>query len=126
MDYLHGGCLCGGVRYRAALPVSHASHCYCTMCQKQHGAAAGTYANVASAGLTVEQGGDLITEYASSDHGRRGFCRVCGSTLFWRSTETPDRIAITLGTMEPEYAGAVARELFVENKPAWLPVRSPR
>ncbi|SHN31614.1 Uncharacterized conserved protein [Duganella sacchari] len=119
--YLHGSCLCGGVTYRAALPVSHASHCYCRMCQKQHGAAAGSYANVASAGLVIEQGADLIAEYASSDHGRRDFCRGCGSTLFWRSTQSPDRIAITLGTMEPEYAGQVTREWFVENKPAWLP-----
>jgi hypothetical protein len=119
--YLQGSCLCGGVRYRAALPVFHASHCYCTMCQKQHGAAAGSYANVASAGLVIEQGAVLITEYASSTDGRRDFCRVCGSTLFWRSTESPDRVAITLGTLEPEYGGPVERELFVENKPAWLP-----
>lgn len=118
---LHGSCLCGGVRYRAALPVFHASHCYCTMCQKQHGAAAGSYANVGSAGFVVEQGAELVTEYASSDSGRRGFCRVCGSTLFWRSTESPERIAITLGTLEPAYDGPVQRELFVENKPAWLP-----
>lgn len=118
---LHGSCLCGGVRYRAALPVAHASHCYCSMCQKQHGAAAGSYANVASAGLVIEQGAELLTEYASSGHGRRSFCRVCGSTLFWRSTESPDRIAITLGTLEPEYTGPVEREWFVEHKPAWLP-----
>ncbi|MRW92931.1 GFA family protein [Duganella sp. FT80W] len=120
-DELHGSCLCGGVRYRAALPVFHASHCYCTMCQKQHGAAAGSYANVAGAGFVVEQGAELITEYASSAEGRRGFCRVCGSTLFWRSTQSPDRIAITLGTLEPEYDGIVQRELFVDQKPAWLP-----
>ena len=121
--YLHGSCLCGGVRYRAALPVSHASHCNCTMCQKQHGAAAGSYANVASAGLVIEQGAELITEYASSEHGRRDFCRVCGSTLFWHSTESPDRIAITLGTLEPEYSGPVEREWHLDTKPAWLPVR---
>lgn len=118
---LHGSCLCGGVRYRAALPVFHASHCYCTMCQKQHGAAAGSYANVGTAGLVIEQGKELIAEYASSADGRRDFCRVCGSTLFWRSTETPERTAITLGTLEPPYAGAVERELYPENKPAWTP-----
>jgi hypothetical protein len=120
---LHGSCLCGGIRYRAALPVAHASHCYCTMCQKQHGAAAGSYVNVASAGFVIAQGAELVTEYASSDHGRRGFCRVCGSTLFWRSTEAPDRIAITLGTLEPEYAGPVERELHLDTKPGWLPVK---
>jgi hypothetical protein len=119
---LRGSCLCGGVRYRAALPVAYASHCYCTMCQKQHGAGAGSYANVASAGLVIEQGAELITEYASSNEGRRGFCRVCGSTLFWRSTEAPDRIAITLGTLEPAYTGPVEHELHLDTKPAWLPI----
>lgn len=123
MGHLHGSCLCGGVRYKAALPVFHASHCYCTMCQKQHGAAAGSYANVASAGFAVDSGAELIVEYASSEEGRRGFCRVCGSTLFWRSTQTPERIAITLGTLEPEYAGAVERELHTDTKPAWLPLK---
>ncbi|MFS2008061.1 GFA family protein [Duganella sp. CT11-25] len=119
---LRGSCLCGGIAYRAEGPVSGASHCYCIMCQKQHGAAAGSYANVASAGYVVERGADLVTEYASSGHGRRGFCRICGSTLFWRSTQTPDRIAVTLGTLEPEYDGSVEEELFTETKPHWLPV----
>ncbi|AVR98811.1 GFA family protein [Pseudoduganella armeniaca] len=120
---LHGSCLCGGIVYRAAGPVHHSSHCYCTMCQKQHGAASGTYANVDSAGFVLDKGADLVTEYASSDHGRRGFCRVCGSTLYWRSTQSPQRIAVTLGTLEPEYDGPVERELFTDTKPRWLPTR---
>ncbi|SDH53167.1 MULTISPECIES: GFA family protein [unclassified Duganella] len=120
-QHLYGSCLCGGVRYKAALPVFHASHCYCTMCQKQHGAAAGSYANVARAGLVIESGPELVTEYASSEDGRRSFCRVCGSTLFWHSTQSPHRIAITLGTLEPEYDGPVERELYSDTKPAWLP-----
>jgi hypothetical protein len=123
-DCLHGSCLCGGVRYRAQHPVRSASHCYCTMCQKQHGAAAGSYANVASAGFVIEAGAELVTEYASSDHGRRGFCRVCGSTLFWRSTSTPQRIAVTLGTLEPAYVGPVEHELHTDTKPSWLPTRA--
>jgi hypothetical protein len=93
------------------------------MCRKQHGAAAGSYANVPSAGYVIERGAALVTEYASSDEGRRGFCSVCGSTLFWRSTQEPDCIAVTLGTLEPEYAGPVDVEWFPENKPRWLPVQ---
>ncbi len=123
IDQLHGSCLCGAIAYRADGPVFHASHCYCTMCQKQHGAGAGSYANVASAGFAIERGAEAVTEYASSDHGRRGFCRVCGSTLYWRSTQAPDRIAVTLGTLEPAYAGPVERELYADTKPGWLPTR---
>nr|WP_165390701.1 hypothetical protein [Pseudoduganella lutea] len=53
---LRGSCLCGGVAYRADGPVHHASHCYCTMCQKQHGAGAGSYANVGMAVFAIERG----------------------------------------------------------------------
>lgn len=123
-EVLRGSCLCGGVAYRADGPVRHTSHCYCTMCQKQHGAASGTYANVARATFALERGAALVTEYASSDHGRRGFCKVCGSTLYWRSTQSEDRIAVTLGTLEPAYTGTVETELHVDTKPGWLPVRS--
>ncbi|MCC2971877.1 GFA family protein [Massilia sp. IC2-476] len=122
---LRGSCLCGAVRYSAAGPVESASHCYCTMCQKQHGAGAGTYANVARAGLKIEQGDAFITEYASSSHGRRAFCRQCGSTLFWRSEESPERIAVTLGTLDEPYTGPVERELYLDTKPSWLPVKNP-
>jgi len=123
-DYLRGSCLCGGVAYKAdKSTVRKASHCYCTMCQKQHGAAAGSYTNVASDSFSFDKGAELVTEFHSSEHGRRGFCKVCGSTLTWRSTQTPDRIAISLGTLEPEYDLPVPYEWFVENKPAWLPTK---
>jgi len=122
---LRGSCLCGAVVYSAAGSVESASHCYCTMCQKQHGAASGTYANVARAGLTIKRGEDFITEYASSDHGRRAFCRHCGSTLFWRSETSPGRIALTLGTLDSRFTDPVEIELHTDTKPSWLPLRQP-
>lgn len=122
---LRGSCLCRAVVYRAAGSIEHTSHCYCTMCQKQHGAAAGSYANVARAGLTIERGETFITEYASSEHGRRAFCQRCGSTLFWRSEETPERIAITLGTLDTPFTGTVDRELYTDTRPSWLPRADP-
>ena len=119
---LQGSCLCGAVAYQTG-QVRDASHCYCTMCQKQHGAGAGSYANVERDGFSLLKGADMVVEYASSDDGRRGFCKVCGSNLYWRSTSTPERISVTLGTLEPEYAGPVQRELHTDTKPGWLPVK---
>jgi hypothetical protein len=95
------------------------------MCQKQHGAAAGTYANIARADLRIERGADCITEYASSDHGRRAFCQRCGSTLFWRSEHSPERIAVTLGTLDTPFTDPVKRELHTDTKPSWLPLNPP-
>jgi hypothetical protein len=118
---LRGSCLCSAISYHADGPVHHASHCYCTMCQKQHGAAAGSYANVDSAGFAFERGADMVTEYASSESACRGFCRVCGSTLYWRSLQQPDRIAVTLGTLDHDFGQPVERELYTDTRPGWLP-----
>lgn len=123
---LRGSCLCGAVAYQVAGPIENASHCYCTMCQKQHGAAAGSYANVGRAGLSIERGEESIIEYASSDHGRRAFCRHCGSTLFWRSEASPARISVTLGTLDVPFLEPVEIELHADTKPSWLPVKDVR
>lgn len=122
-ENLHGSCLCGGIVFRAALPVLGASHCYCTMCQKFHGAAAGSYVNVASSGYVLEQGADLLVDYASSAQARRGFCRTCGSSLYWRGTDTPEVISLSLGTLQPAWTGEVTRELYLDTRPTWLPHR---
>jgi hypothetical protein len=56
--------------------------CHCGQCRKQGGH---FYAatNVADRDLEVT-GEDNVTWYRSSDFARRGFCRHCGSALFWK------------------------------------------
>jgi hypothetical protein len=78
---------------------------------------------VAASGYVVERGAGMIAEYASSSQGRRGFCRVCGASLYWRSTGEPDSIDLSLGTFDPAWTGIVERELYPEHKPSWLPHR---
>jgi hypothetical protein len=116
-----GSCLCGAVRYEIRGPVARTSNCWCTMCQKQHGAASGPYANVATRDLHIVQGADAITHYASSPGVARGFCKVCGSTLTWQAASHAERIAVTLGTFDTPYEGRVTHDLYIESKPGWLP-----
>ena len=40
---VRGGCLCGKVRYQIKGRLFDASHCHCSMCRRQHGAAFATY-----------------------------------------------------------------------------------
>lgn len=125
-DMLHGSCLCGGVAFHAQLTPGAppaVSHCFCTMCQKFHGAAGGSFIDVPTSGYTVERGADLITEYVSSEQGRRGFCRTCGSSLYWRSEAEPAIIELSLGLMQPPWTGTIEREVYVETKPTWTPHR---
>ena len=75
------------------------------MCQKQHGAASGPYANVASASVHILQGENAITRYASSRGVERCFCKVCGSNLTWQHLDHRERIGVTLGTFDTPYDG---------------------
>ena len=98
MSEIHtGACLCGAVKFRVDGPMREVVFCHCGQCRRQTGL---YYAstNAADADLTVE-GGDSITWYESSECGRRGFCRHCGSALFWKY-EGQDHISIQAGSLD--------------------------
>ena len=116
-----GSCLCGAVRYEIRSAIDRSSNCWCTMCQKQHGAASGPYANVASAALHIVQGTQAITRYVSSPGVTRSFCKVCGSNLTWQMESHSERIGVTLGTFDTPYEGKVTHDLYIDSKPGWLP-----
>jgi hypothetical protein len=116
-----GSCLCGAVRYEIRGDIDRTSNCWCRMCQKQHGAAFGPYANVASGALHIVQGEDAITHYASSPGVDRTFCKVCGSNLTWQMDGHRDSIGVTLGTFDTPYEGKVTHDLHIDSKPGWLP-----
>lgn len=118
-DVVHGVCLCGAVAYRAEGPLFATSHCYCSQCQRQHGMA-GSYGNVRADTFVVERGEAVITTYAKA-HGRCFFCSVCGAMLYWRGDDTPERVALTLGTLTTPWTGTVERDWFAEQRPTWLP-----
>ena len=80
-----GSCLCGAVSFvvdgELGGDLGELDACHCSQCRKQ----SGHYfvsVNVARAALTV-QGADKVVWYQSSEKVRRGFCGICGSSLFW-------------------------------------------
>ena len=76
-----GGCQCGAVRYRAETELTNPHLCHCRMCQK----AAGNYfmplAGAPRERIVVPRGEPGW--FHSSDIVRRGFCRDCGTPLFF-------------------------------------------
>jgi hypothetical protein len=98
MSHTHGGsCLCGAITYRISGPMRAVVFCHCSQCRKQTGL---YYAstNVADADIAIE-GIDSLTWYQSSDQGRRGFCKRCGSALFWKYLGV-DQISIQAGSLD--------------------------
>ena len=77
-----GSCLCGAVSFTTRGALRGVVYCHCSHCRKQTGH---YYAatNVADDELAIEGSGEL-NWYAASPEAKRGFCRVCGSALFWK------------------------------------------
>ena len=98
--YSSGGCLCGAVRFRIALPPRWVAHCHCSMCRRAHGAGFVTWAGVARESFALESGAALLTRFRSSAQATRSFCSRCGSTLFFESGHWPDEIHVTLANLD--------------------------
>jgi len=101
-----GGCHCGAVRYEVEGPMRPVVFCHCRQCRSIHGHFAAYTAAPRDAVRMVESRG--LAWYAASEHARRGFCRACGSSLFWEP-KGEGYLAVAAGTLrEPTGLGAMA------------------
>ncbi len=92
-----GGCLCGAVRYEVRGRLRQVVLCHCGQCRRWSGnAVAATRARKRRFALTEDRG---LAWYDSSPDARRGFCRLCGSSLFWERRDG-DRISILAGSLD--------------------------
>lgn len=99
-----GGCLCGAVRYRYEGALREVIGCHCNQCRRTSG-----HFVAATQGqrerLMLERD-DGLHWYRSSPGVSRGFCRECGSSLFWTRDDS-GRVSIMAGTLD----GATGLEL---------------
>jgi len=99
--HVTGACLCGAVRFRAAMPPNWVAHCHCSMCRRAHGAGFVTWAGFPRGAVEIESGADVLSRYRSSSQATRSFCGRCGSPLFFESGRWPDEVHVTLASLEP-------------------------
>ena len=92
-----GGCLCGAVRYAVNGPLRDVVNCHCGMCQRLHGNF-GPHSKARKADISITRDEGLAW-YRTSDVARRGFCRECGSGLFWEPFDQ-DATGIIAGSLD--------------------------
>jgi hypothetical protein len=119
---LRGSCLCGGVRYEIEGGIDRASHCHCTMCQKAHGAAMGSYGRATRAGFRLTAGADLVARYRSSAEVERTFCSRCGSTLQWDHLSDREHVGVALGTLDDDPGVRPGVHIHVTSKAPWFEI----
>lgn len=117
-DNFRGHCLCGAVAFEAARDRDHADACHCGQCRRW----SGNYwasVNVPADSLKILNGESKLAWYRSSDLVRRGFCRECGSALFWhadRHKEYAHRLAIAVGALVAPTGVKITEHIFVADK----------
>lgn len=109
-----GGCQCGRVRYTVTGGLGRASLCHCRMCQRATGNA---FAPLVTARGVVFAG--TPARFASSDVAERGFCRDCGTPLFYAFVGAED-VELMLGALDDPDAVSPALHYGVESRVAWL------
>jgi hypothetical protein len=108
-----GSCLCGAVKFVVAGPLVAPVACHCSQCRRQSGHY-WTATDVPRAALTIT-GAESLTWFRSSPKVRRGFCRTCGSALFWDPIAR-DRIAVAMGAFDGPTDTALAMHIYVADK----------
>ncbi len=108
-----GSCLCGAVKIEVKGDLPAPTACHCTQCRKHSGHFEAS-TDVPRTAVTV-YGSEKVTWYHSSEKVRRGFCSVCGSSLFWDPVHK-DWTAIAMGAFDDPTDTKLVRHIFVANK----------
>jgi hypothetical protein len=108
----HGACLCGAVRVTVRGDLPDPDACHCGQCRKQTGVFL-VSVDLDRDALTIE-GEDYVGWFRSSEQARRGFCKTCGSTLFWDAGR--ERIAVSMGLFDQPTGTRIGVHIFVADK----------
>lgn len=110
-----GHCLCKSVKFSFKLKNKHFDACHCLMCRNWGGGPALT---VGSEGNVVLEGEENISLYDSSQWAERGFCKICGSHLFYRLKDKSLNFCnFNLGTLENHQDFEFTAQIYVDAKP---------
>ena len=106
-------CLCGGVKLKTKGPLRHVSNCHCSQCMKTHG-------NFAAYTSTPEKDVKFLKKrtlkwFRSSRRAKRGFCRRCGASLFFKFIGS-NNISIAAGMFNGPTKLKTKMNIFVKGK----------
>ncbi|MCW8108892.1 GFA family protein [Alteromonas ponticola] len=106
-------CLCESVTLSIAESISELHVCHCSMCRQWGGGPM----IVASCGTDVTfEGKQNIERYHSSEWAERGFCKRCGTHLFYHYLESGNYF-VPAGLMKLPESVHMASQIFIDEKP---------
>jgi hypothetical protein len=112
-----GGCLCGAVRYQVKGALLGVVNCHCSKCRRFHGHV-GAYTATRRENLIMIKSEGLKWYRSIQDETPdvyRGFCRECGSSLFW-DPRGKQNISIAAGSLDPPTNLSTERHVWLSQK----------
>ncbi|MEC9282546.1 MAG: GFA family protein [Bdellovibrionota bacterium] len=110
---LTGSCLCKSVKFSFSAEKKDFGVCHCSVCRKWGGGPAFV---VQSTGDVAIEGEENVQTYQSSEWAERGFCKTCGTHLFYRMKEV-DFCNFNLGTIDGNEDFEFSLQVFTDAKP---------
>lgn len=118
MTVRHGQCLCGAVSFAAEVTSHDVAVCHCDSCRKW---TTGPLMTVEHKGTVAFTGAENITVYKSSSFAERGFCKRCGSALFWKLNDNPN-YWLSAGALDETSDLTFGEEFHVGEKPSYYAI----
>lgn len=108
-----GNCLCGSVEVSIVPASRSVSACHCGMCRKWAGGP-----QMMVEGSAAEFTGEAVEEYESSAWAVRGFCKRCGTHLYYR-LKKEGHYYVPVGLFDADLPWDFDQQIFIEEKPAF-------
>ena len=109
---LKGKCLCGAVKVTGVAKDAKSGACHCSMCRAW---SSGPFMEVVCNEVSFE-GGDNIGRIKSSEWAERGFCKMCGSSLFYQVADS-DEYLLSAGLFEDLSGYEMHLQVFTDERP---------
>lgn len=110
-----GSCLCGKVQFQVGEMKTGLGACHCGMCRKWCG---GPFLAIDCGTKVQWQSEEFIHRYASSDWAERGFCKNCGTNLFYYFKKA-GRYILTAGLFDNQKDFIFDHQIFIDKKPKY-------
>ena len=110
---LKASCLCGGIQLRTQGYHRDVQNCHCMQCMKTHGHYA-AYTNVQEKNVKFFKK-KTLKWFKSSKRARRGFCKKCGASLFFKVISS-NNISIAAGMFNGPTKLNTKMNIFVKGK----------
>ncbi|RJL05248.1 GFA family protein [Paracoccus siganidrum] len=106
-----GQCLCGAVRFAGHAADQPFHVCHCGQCRRWSGH---YWSAFEAEELRIDER-DALRWFRSSQQAERGFCRHCGSSLFWRRIGS-DRTEVAPGALDAPTGLRPSGHIYVADK----------